>query len=82
MSQPTQGRSSRAIQIRWTPRLITFIALLVLVLIFAAQNFERVDVTIFFWEISMPLVWALLAFTVIGAVLGWMVPRIRSSRRQ
>ena len=82
MSQPAQRGPSRSIQIRWTPKLIIFVVLLVLALIFAVQNFQHVDVTIFFWEFRLRLVWALLAFTVIGMVLGWLVPRVRSVGRR
>lgn len=82
MSQPTGNRGGSARGIRLTPKLITFVVLLLLALIFASQNFEHVDVTVLFWEFHMRLVWALLAFALIGAILGWMVPRIRAGSRR
>ena len=79
--QPTARRSG-PIQIRWTPKLIVFLVLLVLALIFALQNLSHVDVSLLFWEVRMRLVWALLTFTLVGAILGWMVPKLRSGRRR
>jgi uncharacterized integral membrane protein len=65
-----------------SPKLIIFVILLVLAVIFAAQNSQRVDLTLFFWDFRLRLVWALLIFGLIGAVLGWMVPRLRAGRRR
>ena len=79
--KPT-ARRSRPIQIRWTPKLILFVALLVLALVFALQNLGHVDVRLLFWEVRLRLVWALLTFTLVGAILGWLVPRLRSALRR
>lgn len=68
--------------VRMSPKLIIFVILLVLAVIFAAQNSQRVDLTLFFWDFRLRLVWALLIFGLIGAVLGWMVPRLRAGRRR
>ncbi|HYH13439.1 MAG TPA: LapA family protein [Thermomicrobiales bacterium] len=82
MSHQAADRDGSARGIRLTPKLVAFVVLLVLALIFASQNFEHVDVTVFFWEFHMRLVWALLGFALIGAILGWMVPRIRAGSRR
>lgn len=68
--------------LRWTPRLITFIVLMALAVVFAVQNAEHVDITVLFRELRMRLVWALVAFGLIGAILGWMVPRLRAGSRR
>lgn len=79
--KPT-ARRSRSIQIRWTPRLILFVVLLVLALLFALQNLGHIDVRLLFWEVRLRLVWALLAFALVGAILGWLVPKLRSALRR
>jgi uncharacterized integral membrane protein len=65
-----------------SPKVVIFFVLLVLAVIFAAQNSERVDLTLFFWDFRLRLVWALLIFGVVGAILGWMVPRLRAGSRR
>jgi uncharacterized integral membrane protein len=67
--------------VRVSPKAVAFVLLLILAVIFAAQNSQRVDLTLFFWEFRMRLVWALLIFGLIGAILGWMVPFLRRGRR-
>ena len=76
------ARRSSPIQIRWTPKLILFVVLLVLALIFFLQNLGHVDVRLLFWEVRMRLVWALLTFTLVGAILGWLAPKLRSGWRR
>lgn len=82
-SQPDHRRRSGAIHVHWTPRLILVLVLLFVALLFALQNLDHVDVSLLFWEVRMRLVWALAVFALIGAILGWLVPRIpwRSRRR-
>ena len=82
MDQQVGNRGGSGLGIHVTPKLIVFIVLLVLAVLFAAQNSERVDLTLFFWDFELRLVWALLAFALIGAILGWMVPKIRSGSRR
>jgi uncharacterized integral membrane protein len=64
-----------------SPKRVAFVILLILAVVFAAQNSQRVDLTVFFWEFRMRLVWALLIFGLIGAILGFMVPFLRRGRR-
>lgn len=82
MSQPVSNRRSSAISVQWTPRLIAFVVLLILLVIFVAQNSEPVDVSFLFWDFGMRLVWALLGSAIVGALLGWMVPRLWPRRRR
>lgn len=82
MSQQPVPQRRSAISIQWTPRLIAFIVLLVLLVIFVAQNSEHVDVSFLIWDFRMRLVWALLGAAVVGALLGWMVPRLWPRRRR
>lgn len=77
--QPPRREYPTGIQL--PPRRIAFVLLLILAIVFAAQNSQRVDLTVFFWDFRMRLVWALLIFGLIGAILGWMVPLLRRGRR-
>ncbi len=76
--QPPRREYPSGIQL--SPRRVAFVVILILAIVFAAQNAQRVDLTGFFWEFRIRLVWALLIFGLIGAVLGWMVPRVRRNR--
>ena len=78
--QPAQPARTGGFQV--SPKLVIFAILLILAVIFAAQNSQRVELTLFFWEFRMRLVWALLIFGLVGAILGWMVPLLRRGRRR
>ncbi len=83
MSQSSRpGPGNWGMQVQWTPKLIAWLVLLVLTLILVLQNRARVDVNVFFWDFHIRLVWALLGVFLLGALLGWMVPRIRAGARQ
>lgn len=62
----------------WTPRLIAWLALLLILLVFALQNLERVELRLLFWVIDIQLVWIVLAAALLGYVLGWFRPHFRS----
>jgi uncharacterized integral membrane protein len=64
----------------WTPKLIVWTVILVILLVFILQNFDSVDFRILFWEFSIPLAVILLIFGVGGYVLGWLRPHFRSGR--
>jgi uncharacterized integral membrane protein len=81
MIQQQPARREYPTGVHVSPKRIAFVLLLILAVIFAAQNSQRVDLTVFFWEFRMRLVWALLMFGLIGAILGWMVPFLRRGRR-
>jgi uncharacterized integral membrane protein len=49
----------------------------VLFIIFVAQNSQEVRVDFLFVEATTPLVFALLLAGALGAVIGWLIPRIR-----
>ena len=62
---------------QWTPRLLVAATLLVLITIFIAQNYETVEVRLLFWSINMRLAWTVLLAIAVGAIAGWLVPRLR-----
>lgn len=64
----------------WTPRLIAWTVILFLLLLFALQNLDEVEVRVLLWVFDVQLVWALLIFALLGYILGWIRPRFRSRR--
>ncbi len=55
--------------------------LLVLALIFVIQNTDETQIKFLFAEGQMPLFFALLITLVVGALIGWLTPRVRRSRK-
>ena len=53
----------------------------VLVIIFIAQNSQSVRVKFLFWDASAPLIFALLITTLVGVAIGYVTPIVRSRRR-
>lgn len=54
----------------------------VLVIIFIAQNSQSVRVKFLFWDASAPLIFALLITTLVGAIIGYVAPIVRRHRRE
>jgi uncharacterized integral membrane protein len=54
---------------------------ILLLIIFVAQNAQKVEVHFFFAKAQTPLIFALLIAVVLGVLIGWLVPRVRRSRR-
>jgi uncharacterized integral membrane protein len=63
------------------PKFWIAIVALVLLAVFVVQNAQRVEVTFLFTTTDTPLVLALLITGVLGAIIGWAAPRIRSHER-
>lgn len=55
-------------------------AVVFLLIIFVAQNAQKVEVHFFFATAQTPLVFALLIAVVLGVLVGWLVPRLRRGR--
>jgi len=77
---PTAPPAREAKRSIWTPRLIAWLVLLVILLVFALQNLERVELRLLFWVIDIQLVWVVLAAALLGYVLGWFRPHFRPKR--
>jgi uncharacterized integral membrane protein len=56
-------------------------AVVVLAIIFIAQNSQSVRVKFLFFDASMPLIFALLIATILGAIIGYIGPIVRRHRR-
>lgn len=52
-------------------------AAIVLLVIFVAQNSQEVKVDFLFVETTTPLIFALLIAGALGALIGWLGPRLR-----
>lgn len=62
----------------WRPWAVGILVLLALVFIF--QNSQKVQVDFIFATTDTPLIFALLIATILGVVIGWLVPRVRRHR--
>lgn len=52
-------------------------AAMVVLVIFVAQNSQEVEVDFLFVETTTPLIFALLIAGALGALIGWLGPRVR-----
>jgi uncharacterized integral membrane protein len=55
------------------------IAVAVVLLLFMALNSQKVKVNLIFGSAEMPLIFALLIAALLGAIVGWVVPKVRRS---
>ena len=60
---------------------ILLFVLLALVIVFALQNTQVVDVQFFFWTLSMSRALVLLGTLVIGLFAGWLIGRFTTRPR-
>ncbi|HVL24902.1 MAG TPA: hypothetical protein VM450_12515 [Thermomicrobiales bacterium] len=59
----------------WTFRLVVLATVLVLLVLFIAENFVVVEVRIITRQVEIRLAWALLIAAGLGIVLGLLLPR-------
>jgi uncharacterized integral membrane protein len=45
-------------------------------------NFQTVEVSLIVAKVEMPLIFALAIAALLGALVGWALPRLRSSRSE
>jgi len=55
--------------------------LILLVLIFIAQNSQTVKIKFLFFDASMPLIFGLLIAAILGALIGYIGPIVRRHNR-
>ncbi len=72
---PETPRTERADWKRWVAG-IALVALVILIV----QNSQKVEVNFFFAETQTPLVFALAIAGLLGALVGWLAPRVRRGR--
>jgi uncharacterized integral membrane protein len=71
--QPQDKKSS------WRPWALG--AAVVLVVILIAQNSQEVKVKFLFVNTTTPLIFALVLSALLGALIGWLGPRVRRRER-
>jgi uncharacterized integral membrane protein len=62
-------------------KLWAAIVALVLLVVFVVQNSQEVEVDFLFTNTTTPLIFALLISALLGAVITWLLPRVRRGRR-
>jgi lipopolysaccharide assembly protein A len=78
--KPDPGADAQAKSQRgW--RFYMALVVIALALIFVIQNTEETNVSFLFAETEMPLFFALIAAIVLGALIGWLTPRVRRGGR-
>jgi uncharacterized integral membrane protein len=55
---------------------------LVILVIFVVQNSQEVQVVFLFTTTETPLIFALLIAALLGAVVAWLLPRVRRGRHR
>ena len=63
-------------------RFYAAVATAILALVFVIQNTEQTNVTFLFAETELPLFFALIIAIALGALIGWLAPRVRRSERR
>jgi uncharacterized integral membrane protein len=74
---PEEPRTER---LRWKPWAVG--AALLVLAIFVAQNSQKVEVDFIFAETDTPLVFALLIAGALGALIGWLAPKLGRDERR
>ena len=54
----------------------------VLLFILVAQNAQSIELNFLFASVHAPLIFALLIATGLGMLIGWLLPRVRASRKE
>ena len=80
VEQESPPEAPRTERLRWKPWAVG-IAVLVLA-IFVVQNSQKVVVDFIFAETETPLVFALLIAGALGALIGWLLPKLLRDRRR
>jgi lipopolysaccharide assembly protein A len=80
VTQPPQTETT-AQRVGRSPRFWIAVVAIVVLVIFVLQNSQKVEVDFLFTTTETPLIFALLIAGVLGALIGWAVPRIRRGER-
>ncbi len=80
MVEPRQGRPDVGGAEGPSWRRWGLVAIGLVLLLFMALNSQTVEVDLIFGTARMPLVFALLIAACLGAVVGWVVPKVRGPR--
>lgn len=76
--RPRQGRIDDSGGL--SARAWLLLACAILLILFFVLNFQTVEVSLIVATVDMPLIFALAIAALLGALVGWAVPRLRASR--
>jgi uncharacterized integral membrane protein len=62
-------------------RFYAAIVIAAIALLFIIQNSQKVEFRFFFVEGQTPLFFGLIIALLLGALVGWLLPRVRGNRR-
>lgn len=80
--QPQRSRGVAPVKKRTPWRTYLAVAIGLVAAIIIVQNSQSVEVEILFASTTTPLVFALLIMFGLGALTGWLLPRVRRGRRE
>jgi uncharacterized integral membrane protein len=66
---------------QWTPRLVIWAVLLLVVLVFVLQNLDDTRINVLWLDYTPPLALIVGIFFLLGYLLGWLRPRFRAHRK-
>jgi uncharacterized integral membrane protein len=76
--QQQPGQPGRAGRQGMSAKGWAMLVAVVLLLIFVLQNFQEVRIDfLFFTSVETPLILALVFSALLGALIGWLAPRVR-----
>lgn len=79
MAEPHPGRSRETGAERQSWRRWGLMAAAAILVLFMALNSQTVKVNLIFGSAEMPLIFALLIAALLGALVGWVVAKLRRS---
>ncbi len=62
---------------QWRVRLIVFAIIVLVLVVFIAQNWETVEVRLIIGRTETRLAWALIVAALLGYAAGWLTPKLR-----
>ncbi|MFC6160006.1 LapA family protein [Kribbella sp. NPDC058693] len=73
----TQAEGEKKRGWRPSPKQIGAAVVMVLAVVFALQNQDETNITLFFWNIRSPLWLTMLILLILGVGAGWLVQKRR-----
>lgn len=77
MASDAADRAEQRRRRSWTLRLVALAVVMVLLVLFVAENFVVVEVRLLLWRGEVRLAWALLLAALLGFLIGVLASRLR-----
>ncbi|MET3564163.1 putative integral membrane protein [Enterococcus rotai] len=58
-----------------TPKRVVALIIVILIILFAFQNFQTVELSFIFFSLNLPLLILILILYVLGIITGWAIKR-------